>query len=179
MKTTMIIFALVFLAQWWIPAKTIYDKQRVLDRGTGFKFLTEPVDPSNPFKGKYITLRYKAESYSMTSEPWWKYNQALYAIFEEDSVGFAQVKRLDVKEPSNEINYCKAMIRFVSSEDRATVIHLYFPFDEYYMEESKAPRAEAIYRESLSDTLSRTFALVNIYKGDAVIRDVFVKNKPI
>jgi hypothetical protein len=115
----------------------------------------------------------------MKSEPSWKHDQDLYVIFKSDSAGFAQIKKLSEQEPSNEINYCKAMLRFVSSEDSATIIHLYFPFDEYYMEESKAPRAEAIYRESLSDTLGKTFALVNIYKGDAVIRDVYVNDKAI
>jgi uncharacterized membrane-anchored protein len=179
MKIAIIIFAVVFAVQWWVPVKTIFNKQRVLNRGTTFKFLTEPVDPTNPFKGKYITLRFKSEAYRTAYSPSLKYNEPVYAVFENDKDGFAQVKALHTEEPSNETAYCEASVRFISSQDSITIVQLEFPFEEYYMEESKAPRAETIYRESLSDTLTRTYALVKIYKGDAVIGEVFVKDRPI
>jgi hypothetical protein len=47
------------------------------------------------------------------------------------------------------------------------------------MEEYKAPRAETIYREQSTDSNSRAYALVSLYKGDAVIKDVFINDTSI
>jgi uncharacterized membrane-anchored protein len=151
----------------------------VLGRGTAFKFRTEPVDPTNPFKGKYITLSYKSETYKTAKQPSLTYNETVYVVFENDSDGFARIKTVDISAPTSESAYCEAAVRFIDVQDSVTSVQLEFPFSEFYMEESKAPRAEIAYRESLSDTLAPTYALVNIYKGDAVIRDVYVKDKPI
>jgi len=55
----------------------------------------------------------------------------------------------------------------------------YLFFDKFYLEEYKAPCAETLYRESNRDSKNRTYALVRIFKRDAVIEDVFVNDTSI
>ena len=53
-----VIIAFIFMvfAQWYVPSKMILDREDILKNGEEFKFLTQPIDPSDPFRGKYITL---------------------------------------------------------------------------------------------------------------------------
>ncbi|MCP3932456.1 MAG: GDYXXLXY domain-containing protein, partial [Bacteroidetes bacterium] len=49
-----------------------------------------------------------------------------------------------------------------------------YPFDRFYMEESKADDAEDIYREFQRDNRRAAYALVNIKEGKAVLKDVLI-----
>ena len=54
-------------------------------------------------------------------------------------------------------------------------INIDYPFERYYMEESKAYDAERTYRESLRDTIEHsTYALVYVKEGRAVVDDVLI-----
>ena len=57
-KTQIVLFVLVALAQLYVPAKMIWDQEDVLKNGSEYKFKTDPVDPNDPFRGKYITLSF-------------------------------------------------------------------------------------------------------------------------
>ncbi|MES2486246.1 MAG: GDYXXLXY domain-containing protein, partial [Bacteroidota bacterium] len=61
-KYLFIAFALTALLQAFIPLKMVYDNHNVETEGIVFKFKTEPVDPSDPFRGKYITLEFESDS---------------------------------------------------------------------------------------------------------------------
>jgi uncharacterized membrane-anchored protein len=58
-KTILPLFALTCLAQWFVPAQMIYDQEQVLREGKTYHFKTAPIDPSDPFRGKYITLSFE------------------------------------------------------------------------------------------------------------------------
>ena len=47
------------------------------------------------------------------------------------------------------------------------------------MDEYKAPNAETEYRKANMDSTQRIYAAVSILKGDAVIREVMINDKPI
>ena len=49
-----------------------------------------------------------------------------------------------------------------------------FPFDRFYMEESKAYDAELTYNRTLPDTSQVAYALVNIKNGESVLKDVMI-----
>ena len=44
------LFILVALAQLFVPAKMILDREDVLSTGTAFNFKTRPIDPTDPFR---------------------------------------------------------------------------------------------------------------------------------
>lgn len=47
------------------------------------------------------------------------------------------------------------------------------------MDEYKAPKAEAAYRESTRDSTQKTYAVVSILNGDAVAKDVLINGQSI
>jgi len=172
-------FLLLAIVQWMIPVKTIWEKDQVLKRGHAHKFRTEPVDPSHPFKGKYITLNFTNSLFSDTVNRDLGSNDDVYVILQKDIRGFSIIKDLSIQEPQNTDDYVSAVVYYVSREKDTVTVHLQYPFDEFYLDEYKAPKAESIYRESTRDTSNTTYALVKILKGEAVIENVFINDIPI
>ena len=60
-KRNLILLLLLVCLQLFVPAKMIYDHEAILNKGKVFKFKTAPVDPSDPIRGKYITLQFEAQ----------------------------------------------------------------------------------------------------------------------
>lgn len=172
-------FLLLALIQWVVPGKIIWEKDAVLKKGQSYKFKTEPVDPSHPFKGKYITLNFVESSFTDTINRNLSGNQDVYVILGTDARGFTNIKDLSTTEPRNNNAYVKAKVYYVSRENDSSRVRIRYPFDAFYMDEYKAPRAENIYRESNRDLSSTTYALVKIHKGEAVIENVFINGIPI
>lgn len=172
-------FLILAIIQWMIPARIILAKDRVVLRGEPFKFRTEPVDPYNPFKGKYITLNFSENSFTDTVQRKFVGNDEVYVILARDSKGFATVKNLSDSEPANTNSYVKARVSYVTTVRDSITVHFSYPFSEFYMDEYKAPKAENIYLESARDSSNITYALVKILNGDAVIENVFINNIPI
>lgn len=172
-------FFLLAIIQWVVPGKIIWERDDVLKKGESFKFKTEPVDPSHPFKGKYITLNFVESSFTDTIERNLGGNETIYVILGTDSRGFATIKDLSTRQPQNNNAYVKATVYYASREKDSITVHIRYPFDAFYMDEYKAPKAENIYRESNRDSSSTTYALIKIRKGEAVIQNVFINETPI
>ncbi len=171
-KYLILAFIVVVLVQLFVPAKMIYDSENVIKEGVAFKFNTAPVDPNDPFRGKYITLRYKETNFKVSNEMDWKKNDLVYVTLTKDTEGFAKIQAVSKEKPSNNDNFVKATVDYVSNKK---VLHFHYSFDRYYMEESKAYDAEIIYNESLRDTKEHnTYALVYIKDGEAVLDDVLI-----
>ena len=175
----LIAFCVLAIIQWVIPARTMWSKNDVLEKGETFKFKTEPVDPSDPFKGKYITLNFEQTSFTDTVHRGLSGQEPVYVLLGKDSLGFAVIENLSPEEPKNTKSYVLATVYYVTKENDSLTVHLDYPFNEFYMDEYKAPKAETIYRESTRDTASTTYALVKVLRGDAVIENVFINEVPI
>lgn len=167
------------IIQWVVPGRIIKQKNEVLHKGQAYKFKTEPVDPSHPFKGKYITLNFAENSFTDTTNRNLRSDDNVFIILGTDQRGYAIIRDLTLKEPMNNNSYVKAIVSYTSRENDSITVHIDYPFDEYYMDEYKAPKAETIYRESNRDTMNITYALVKIWEGDAVIENVFINDMPI
>lgn len=171
-------FILVALIQLAIPANMIWHKERVLATGKEFKFETTPIDPTDPFRGKYITLGYLENSFEIEDKSEWKEGEKVFVILENDDRGLAKIKSVSKEKPNESTDFLKTEVAFVSG-NFTKQIHFTFPFDRYYMEESKAYEAEQIYLENQVDTTKTTYALVLIKNGDAVLKDVLIDGVPI
>lgn len=172
------LFILVALAQLYVPAKMIWDKEDVLDSGKEYKFKTAPIDPSDPFRGKYIVLSYDENTIEIPDEHDWIRGEVVYVSMTEDKEGFAKIKSVSKEKIDLNQNFIKAKVGFITSFD-TTKLTIDYPFDRFYMEESKAYDAELTYRESQRDTTKITYALVNVKNGDAVLKDVLIDGIPI
>ena len=144
--------------------------------GTVWRFKTEPVDPNDPFRGKYITLAYSDRTWKTDSTDHFLRKGPIYVTFENDEEGFAKISGVYLEEPVDEVTYLKTIVQYVNA---GNYIEVKYPFDRYYMEESKATEAETIQRHAENDEESETYALVRILEGDAVLEDVLIDGVPI
>lgn len=180
---TKFIFLLAFFVlaviQWVIPGRIISKKTEVLEKGQSYKFQTEPVDPSNPFKGKYITLDFRENSFTDTVERRLGPNEEVYVLLSVDTSGYAIIRNVSTTEPETNSPYVKADVSYVSRSGDSITVFIHYPFNEFYMDEFKAPKAETIYQESSRDSSDKTYALVKIWKGQAVIQDVLINDTSI
>ena len=173
-KTIYILFVIVALIQLAVPAKMILDREMVLKHGKSFKFKTSPIDPTDIFRGKYIwldftdnTIAYKdsLESYSMH----------VFVIIEENEEGFANIKEISMDSPEGDEYYFRARAyKMYEDEGSKQQLRIDFPFDRFYMEESKAEPAEEVFNKTSNDSAQIAYALVYIKDGRAVLKDVLI-----
>ena len=57
MNWRMIFFGLLIVAQVAVPLQMIQQRETVLREGELFRFKTEPIDPADPFQGRYVWLQ--------------------------------------------------------------------------------------------------------------------------
>lgn len=171
-----LIFVVVVLAQLFVPAKMIYDQQEIIATGTVYKFKTQPVDPSDPFKGKYIRLNYEMNS-APSNDTTWIPSAPIYIALTADESGFATVKAIS-KEIPEDFDYLKLKANWYNAYERRVEFSL--PFNEFYMNETKAYDAEVVHANAQRDSLpNNTYALVYVLNGKAVLENVFINELPI
>ncbi|MCX6181234.1 MAG: GDYXXLXY domain-containing protein [Bacteroidetes bacterium] len=179
-KIIIVLFVLAALAQLYVPASMAVVRELVVSEGKTYKFRTAPVDPNNIFKGKYIYLSFKDNSVVSPSGSDLGFAEEVYVTLRIDSAGFAVPKELFLEEPFGYPDYLKVKVSYVDSDSRDVKrIFLSYPFTEFYMEESKAPKAEIVYGRSARDAQKSTYALVSIADGESVLRDVLIDGVPI
>lgn len=169
------ILVVVFAAQWVAPLKMIYDNENVITQGKAYKFKTQPIDPSDPFRGKYIVLNFELNSIP-APDLGWKYDDDVFLVVDEDSLGFARVASVAKAKPTETHNFVKAKTgNYINGK-----LHYRLPFNRFYMNEKKAYSAEVLYREAQTDSLpNNSYALVFIKEGRAVLADVLINNKSV
>lgn len=177
-KNIILLFALVVLAQLYIPLQMIFNQEDIIKTGTEFKFKTEPIDPNDPFRGKYIILNYKERKIPVKNVKKWDYNQTVFAELGKDKNGYAKIILISKNKPQKKSNYFTAKISFINTY-KDNYILLDIPFDRFYVNENKAKKAETTYVESMVDQKNKTYALVAIKNGEAVIKDVRINEVSI
>ena len=174
-----ILFIMVVLIQLFIPSQMIFNQEIILKKGKVYKFKTLPVDPSDPFKGKYINLNYEIDSYE-TNDSLWQQDEDIYVYLTKDSLGFAKIDTISRALISNRNNndYIKTKAGWYSNYSNKLSIE--FSFNRYYMEETKAYDAELAVRNRQRDSLpNNTYALVYVKDGEVVLDDVIIDNMSI
>jgi len=171
-KFLLIAFGLLVLLQLAVPLQMIWNREKVLQNGIAVKFKTAPVDPSDPFRGRYINLNYDNSLTRYLSREKWNSGESGFVYFKVNKDGFARIDTVTKdKIPGNPL-FIKAKIYPVNYEKG--IIRIEYPLNRFYMEESKAPRAEKAYREQTGNDSLPAYALIKILDGDAVIQDVII-----
>jgi uncharacterized membrane-anchored protein len=172
-------FVIMALVQLYVPSKMIFDAENVLTDGKEFMFKTAPIDPTDPFRGKYIMLSFDETSAQVDPKEEWLQGAPLFVNLTTDEDGFAKIESVAKEEPVGTEDYIKATVGYVFGNDSFANLSILYPFDRFYMEESKAYDAEMLYNESALDTNQVTYALVSVKKGQAVVKDVIIDGIPI
>jgi len=166
---------LLFCVQLFIPAQMIYQQKDTLDTGTAYKFKTQPIDPSDPFRGKYIVLNYEMDSFETKEDSWNRYNGTVFVYLKTDDKGFAAVKTVSKTLLDTSDDYVIAE----STYNFGKTINFNLPFDRFYMNENKAYDAEVSVRKAQIDTTKTCYGLVFVKEGKAVLENVFIDETPI
>lgn len=178
-KNYSILFLLVIaLVQLYIPAKMIWGYESIIQNGAAHKFKTAPIDPADPFRGRYIRLDFEATSTAIPDASIWDINQEIFVQFRINAEGFSEIADITKSPPEQQADFVKAKVDYVI-DDSIPKIFIEYPFTRYYMEESKAPYAEEVVFKAATDSNSVTYALVYIKNGTAVIKDVLINNESL
>ncbi len=178
----LILFILLCIAQWLVPATMIADQESILGTGKSFKFKTQPVDPTDPFRGSYITLYFDQDKFNVTDTSW-MIGEPIFVLLKQDSNGFATISNV-VRERPEGTDYVKAKVQYISwkygySRAENKAINIEYPFERFYVEESKAKGTERVYRENNRSDSTTTYALVHIKNGNAALKDVMINDESI
>lgn len=182
-KIYLLLFAALAMVQLYVPVQMILSKESIKSQGTAYKFKVAPLDPNDPFRGKYIRLDFEIDRYNDSNNaldlPDLPYNEdrTAYALLGVNDHGFAVLSDISLEKPEA-INYVEVKARYFFKHDslsrKGRRVHVDFPFERFYMDENKAPKAERLQQELRLDSNSVTYARVFIYKGESVLDDVLV-----
>lgn len=175
-KNILLLFTLIVLAQLYVPLQMIFNQEDIIKTGTEFKFQTAPIDPYDPFRGKYITLFFKEREIKVKNAKKYISGETIFATIITNKNGFAKVSSISKTKPKNNDSYLKLKIGFTLNNDK---IAIDFPFNRFYMNENIASKAEKIYQESSVKKKNETYALVAVKNGEAVIKDVRINEVSI
>lgn len=178
------LMGLLVCIQLAIPFRIIQGHERILRQGTAYRFLTQPIDPADPFQGRYVRLRYQSNHIDCDPQDVdLNYREPIYAELEVDENGFAYFANWS-REPPAEGDYLKTRYhgtnrRWHNDSKTWTTngIRVDIPFNRFYMDEAKAPRAEVLARDATRST--NCWANVRILNGKALIEDVFAEGKSL
>lgn len=178
-KILLILFVLVSVGQLYLTGQVIFQKEGVIEQGKEFRFKTAPVDPVDPFRGRYITLSFEAIAFKSKEKLSLEYDQKVYVLLEKDSLGFAKIKEIRADAPTDTQDYVQANVRTIYEEDEEMEIRVSYPFDRFFMDEFKAPEAEKAYFDAQWDEQQEAYASVYVLNGEAVLYDVVVNGKSV
>jgi uncharacterized membrane-anchored protein len=174
------LFVAVAVAQLVVPVCQIWKYEDVLHTGTIYKFRTAPLDPNDAFRGRYVALNYANTVASLRQDEKLEYRAPAYVGLKKDAAGFAQFGEMSGVPPA-EGDYLRVEYLGTTGTGVSNA-HFRLPFDRFFMEETKAPQAEAAYRKygnRRGQPLDATYVIVRVKGGRGVIEDLYVKDKPI
>ncbi|MFN7116176.1 MAG: GDYXXLXY domain-containing protein [Saprospiraceae bacterium] len=174
MKTWQIVlFGAVMLLFLWFPYNMIRQSRFILKNGDPYRFLLQPIDPYDVFRGSYVTLNYN-RNLVPAQDSFYTY-QDVYLSITTDTAGFAYFEQAYQAPPENR-PYLKAKVEYYSEGE----IHVDIPENirYYYLNEKTAPQVErALTRPRTSnDTENRVYVQVRIRKGEAVVEELYIND---
>jgi uncharacterized membrane-anchored protein len=168
------LFLGLVVIQLAVPGWMIGKRELTLHRGEQFRFRTAPVDPYDPFRGRYVALAVDAATFRGAREEGLLERQRVSARLIEDEEGFARFAELSAG-PATDGSHLWVKIRR-TREDEFT---LDLPFDRYYLDERLAPEAEKAYREHAVGDKRAAYITVRVWRGNAVLEELFIEDLPV
>jgi uncharacterized membrane-anchored protein len=165
----------VFAVQLAAPGWLILRHELVLRQGEVFRFRAEPVDPADPFRGRFVAVQPRERSAPQAAGETLKHNERVCVALRMDAEGFARLATVSRRPPPGDAPHLRARVSYV----QGTTVWLHLPLDRFYMEETLAPAAEAAYRATRPGGTNTAWLVVRVRKGAAVIEDVMVDGESL
>jgi uncharacterized membrane-anchored protein len=180
------LFLALCAVQLAIPLAMAYRYERTLREGTVYKFHTEPFDPVDAFRGRYVAIRLRLVAPPKDHDN--DYRTKVFAMLGVDAEGFAVARATSHQAPAagdwlegtvgNDL-YDMARLESGEGTTGAAMIgtQIELPFDRYYMEEGKAPAADRIWGEGMQQ--AEAVARVRVRNGLGAIEGLDINGVPI
>lgn len=160
------IFVVVALLQLAAPGYTIWRQERTLALGQPFKFRTEPVDPYDAFRGRFVALGFRDAYPRSLDDVTPEAGEIVYTSLGVDVDGFAVLDAASASPPQDR-PYLKTRWAFDG--------RLILPFDRFYLDEFKASDAERAYRENARN--DSAWLVVRVLDGNWAIEDLYLDGR--
>ncbi len=186
MKTISItVLSIAVIAQLAVLGSMIHSHEQVLREGEAFRFKTRPIDPADPFQGRYVALGFDNGTVpaGQGQISGLRHREPIFATIETGEDGFARFSGWSRERPQSgaylKTRFLGESLRWneASKRSESLGIRIDIPFDRFYMDEAKAPRAEAAVRDATRST--NCWATVRILNGRAVVEDVVAKGQSL
>ncbi|MEM6806573.1 MAG: GDYXXLXY domain-containing protein [Bacteroidota bacterium] len=170
-----ILFTISMLLMIAVPIQMIYTYENILDEGEVHRFKPRPIDPYNPFQGRYVRLYFEDRDLSYEgAEDIFERGSKAYVSLEKDSVGISHARDIFLSPPSDQ-PYVEVEVSSVGKEK----VWFRYPFSEYYMNEEMAPLAEIEIREHSRRDEVEVYVDVRVKNGQGIIEQLYVEDQAI
>ena len=178
-KIALIGFGVLCLIQLYVAGGMVRQNEEIIHTGQVIKLRTAPLDPNDPFRGKYIALDFPDNSIRVEDPTSWRFDEHGYVLFDVDTAGFHVPVQISKSVPINSNLYLEVSVSNIIDLPNEQMVYIEYPFDRFYLEEKKAPKAEEKYREALSDSSIQTYAKIYVQDGNGVIDNVYMGDRMI
>ncbi len=173
-----VFFSLLCVLQIAVPATMVVEHQRTIAGGTPWRFQAAPVDPNDPFRGRYVRLGFAAARDAIpmanTGMIYIAPDTRMYAELASGPDGFAHLVRLHEERPASG-DYLDVFVRNMRTPDdrkdkgQPAAAFVRLPFDRYYLPEDRAQAVEREYAEAARGARENTYAEVRVRAGHAAL----------
>lgn len=169
-KVAVLAFTALIAVQLFVPLYMAWRWEDVLRTGTVFFWETEPVDPYDALRGKYIDLNFKARSGPAQGDL--AGLTTVYAAIGVKENGNVCISAVAAQPPPGA--YIKAeLLHFDPGTGKAFVA---LPFKRYYLPEDLAQAAETAYRQHAGGS---GVAAIRIKDGRGVVEELYLGGRPL
>jgi hypothetical protein len=175
-KLLIVAFAVVAMAQLFVPGWMISTMADIAKTGSVFNFKVSHNRAGASLQGSYIWLNFEANKYKVDKKQW-DNNQNVFVIFDTDSQGFARVKSVTKEKPVGTNDWVKGMA-FLNRKD-SSFLRITYPFSNYYVPNANTREAEKAFNKAMDDSLKTITLKINIRENQFLAGDLMVDSVKI
>src|SRR5436190_2956131 len=86
-----ILFILMVLFQLYAPASIVLNQERIYFAGSAYKMQLAPIDPNDPFRGKYITLSFRENRINLPAHSQFEEGKTIYVVMKPGKNDFLEI----------------------------------------------------------------------------------------
>jgi len=171
-KKTAFVCAAVFCVQCAAGFSMIASRELILAKGTRVLMTVQPVDPYDPMRGRYVSLRpdMKEPESAHDSNGQTGPSPVFFAVLGLDEQGFSRVVSYETKRPRGK-TYLAVRRHYGAVE---------WPVDRYYVREDLGPKADAYMSKIAWGALTaeKAYIAARVLNGELAIEGLYFDGKP-
>jgi uncharacterized membrane-anchored protein len=163
------------LLQLAVPSWMILRQERTLVSGHEYRLRLAPVDPADPFRGRFMNLAFdiEAEPVALNCPPPGEHSCELYAALATGPDGFATLGSVGTAVPDGDYLVIPSQNWHYDWKQK-TQVRIRVPFHAFYLNEDRAAEVEGRARDLVQQARKKgikadVHALVRVKDGNAVL----------